>query len=97
MITERNVDNYMREITVTYKLSEEQEKKLKHATEKFEKLANSRGKKGCTEDENFIMMMSYAYRKDIDEKFGFWEALIDLKSEQLTSIIDEYGQDLDEA
>lgn len=43
------------------------------------------------------MMMSYAYRKDIDEKFGFWEALIDLKSEQLTSIIDEYGQDLDEA
>ena len=84
----------MREITVTYKLSEEQEKKLKHATEKFEKLANSRG---CTEDENFIMMMSYAYGKAIDEKFGFWEALIDLKSEQLTSIIDEYGQDLDEA
>ena len=37
----------MREITVTYKLSEEQEKKLKHATEKLRSLLTAEVKKAA--------------------------------------------------
>lgn len=84
----------MREIEVPFKLSDEQEKELSIATEKFSKLAKSRGKKGFTEEQIFILAMNYGSMEDIDEKLNFWEMLTEAKAEDLTGIIDKYCESL---
>lgn len=47
MITERKVDNYMREITVTYKLSEEQKKSLNTQPRNLRSLLTAEVKKAA--------------------------------------------------
>lgn len=77
-------------IEVRYELDNDQVRKLEEVTETFNKLANSRGKKGLTKEQVFVLSMSYASKNSVDEKMNLFGIMAELKRETILHLIDNF-------
>lgn len=62
----------MKEITVRYLLSDEEEERLKKITQAANKVPSVTGP--FTEESMFEAIMCVGSKFDIEKKFGFWES-----------------------